>query len=75
MARGLGLLVLERDGALAVVRLDAIVPEAGVVPALDDHAPRRLGEHLEHVLHEPAPVPQHRARFGGTDFILSGEQI
>ena len=30
VARDLGLLVLERDGALAVVRLDAVVPEAGV---------------------------------------------
>ena len=40
--RDLGLLVLEADCALAVVRLDAVVAEAGVVPALDDHgAPRR----------------------------------
>ena len=57
VARGLGLLVLERDGALAVVRLDAVVAEAGMVPALDHDAPRRPGEHPEHVLHEPAPVP------------------
>ena len=28
VAYGLGLLVLERDGALAVVRLDAVVAEA-----------------------------------------------
>ena len=47
VARDLVLLVREADGALAVVRLDAVVPKSGVVPALDDHAPRRLGEHLE----------------------------
>ena len=46
----LTLLVLEGDGALAVVRLDAVVAEAGVVPSLDHNASRRLGEQLERVL-------------------------
>ena len=57
--RGLGLLVLEPRCARRRRRCQ--IPEAGVV-RLDDHA-RPTGA-FEHVLHEPAPVPQHRARFG-----------
>ena len=68
--RDLVLLVLEADGALAVVRLDAVVTEASMIPALDDHAPRRLGQLLELFLDEASPVLKDRSLLGGTDFIL-----
>ena len=71
----LTLLVLEADRPLAVVRLDAVVAEAGVVPALDHNAPRRLGEPREAVRYQPFAVRQSRARFGGTDFILRSQDV